>query len=79
MLWINLKSKLEKNMKAKRIILFIISILLLVIFLQNTQEINFHILLWKISMPQIFLLLIVSVASCIIGYVGHMILGKSRN
>jgi len=66
-------------MKAKRIFILIISLLLLVIFLQNTQEINFHILLWKISMPQIFLLLIVSVVSCIIGYVGHMILGKSRN
>ncbi|MCF7885798.1 MAG: LapA family protein [Candidatus Marinimicrobia bacterium] len=65
-------------MKTRQIFIVIISLLLLIILLQNTQVVNFHLLFWKISMSQIILLFLVSIISFIIGYFTHMIINKRR-
>jgi uncharacterized integral membrane protein len=65
-------------MKPKQVVIFVIAALLLIILLQNTQVINFHILFWKISMSQIILMLIIIILSFALGYFSHYLIGRRK-
>ena len=65
-------------MKPKQIIILIISALLLVILLQNTQVINFNILFWTISMSQIVLMVLVMILSFALGYFTHHMVQRRK-
>lgn len=66
-------------MKSKNIFILVIALLLIIILLQNTQVINFHILFWTISMSQIILLFIIIILSFSIGYLSHYLIKKHKN
>jgi len=65
-------------MKPKQIVILILAVLLLIILLQNTQVINFHILFWTISMSQIILLILVIILSFSLGYFTHYFVQRRR-
>lgn len=65
-------------MKPKQIVILILAVLLLIILIQNTQIINFHILFWTISMSQIILMLIVIILSFALGYFSHYVIGRRK-
>ena len=55
--------------KPKTIVSFVIIVLLLVIFFQNTQVVSFRIFFWKISMSQIILIPLTMIIGLVLGYV----------
>jgi len=55
-------------MKFKNIGLASVGILILVVFLQNTQVVSFQFLFWKLSMSRIILLPLVMFGGFIIGF-----------
>jgi uncharacterized integral membrane protein len=55
--------------KPKTIVSFVIIVLLLVIFFQNTQVVSFRIFFWKISMSQIILIPLTMIIGLAFGYV----------
>lgn len=55
--------------KPKTIIWFVIVVLILVIFFQNTQVVSFRIFFWKISMSQIILIPLTMIIGLVLGYV----------
>ncbi len=55
-------------MKPKTIVLLVILALILIVFIQNTEVVAFPILFWKISMPRIIFLLVMTAVGFIIGY-----------
>lgn len=65
-------------MKPKQIVILVIAILLLIILLQNTQVISFHILFWTISMSQIVLMALVIILSFALGYFSHYLTGRRK-
>ena len=56
-------------MKPKSITALAISLLALVIMLQNTQTVTIHLLFWQIVMPQILLIFLILVGGLLVGYV----------
>ena len=69
-----MKEKDSKNLKEfvkkpKTIISFVIIVLLLIIFLQNTQVVSFRIFFWKISMSQVILIPLTMIIGLVLGYV----------
>ena len=66
-------------MKPRQIFVLIVTLLLVIILLQNTAVININILFWQISMSQIILLFIVSIFSFLIGFFTHLIISKQKN
>jgi uncharacterized integral membrane protein len=55
--------------KPKIIVSFVIVVLILVIFFQNTQVVSFRIFFWKISMSQIILIPLTMIIGLVLGYV----------
>ena len=55
--------------KPKTIVSFVIIVVLLVIFFQNTQIVSFRIFFWKISMSQIILIPLTMIIGLVLGYV----------
>ena len=69
-------------MKTKRIIFTVIGILLLIIFIQNSQVVTFHLLLWKIEISRLILIPLLMTIGFVIGYVTREYLHprkKSKN
>lgn len=69
-----MKEKDSKDLKGfvkkpKTIISFVIVVLILVIFFQNTQIVAFRIFFWKISMSQIILIPLTMIIGVVLGYV----------
>ena len=69
-----MKEKASKNLKEfvkkpKTIISFVIIVLLLIIFFQNTQVVSFRIFFWKISMSQVILIPLTMIIGLVLGYV----------
>ena len=69
-----MKEKDSKNLKEfvkkpKTIISFVIIVLLLIIFFQNTQVVSFRIFFWKISMSQVILIPLTMIIGLVLGYV----------
>lgn len=63
-------SDLKEFMKKPKIIVsFVIVVLILVIFFQNTQVVSFRIFFWKISMSQIILIPLTMIIGLVLGYV----------
>ncbi|NOQ22950.1 MAG: DUF1049 domain-containing protein [Candidatus Aegiribacteria sp.] len=58
-------------MKPKMIAILILATLLLVIVVQNSNAVDLHLLLWKISMSMIILIFFVSLIGFVIGYLAH--------
>ena len=56
-------------MKAKTIIVLIMTILALIVIFQNTEVVAFQILFWQFSMSRIIWLLIMLLVGFITGYV----------
>lgn len=56
-------------MKAKTIIITILSTLFIVVLLQNTQVVTFQILFWKIAMSRIIFFLSMFVIGFLLGFV----------
>lgn len=61
-------------MKAKNIAILIVSIVLFIILLQNTQVVSLRLLFWKISMSRIILLPLIM----LIGFSVGFIVGKKK-
>ncbi|MCF7878251.1 MAG: LapA family protein [Candidatus Omnitrophica bacterium] len=55
-------------MKPKNIFLFIMGVLFLIVFIQNTQVVSLRFLFWKLSMSRILLLPLVMLIGFIIGF-----------
>jgi len=55
--------------KPKTILWFVIVVLILIIFFQNTQVVSFRIFFWKISMSQIILIPLTMIIGLVLGYV----------
>jgi uncharacterized integral membrane protein len=55
--------------KPKTIVWFVIVVLILVIFFQNTQVVSFRVFFWKISMSQIILIPLTMIIGLVLGYV----------
>ena len=55
--------------KPKTILWFVIVVLILIIFFQNTQVVSFRIFFWKISMSQIILIPLAMIIGLVLGYV----------
>ena len=55
--------------KPKTIVWFVIVVLILIIFFQNTQVVSFRIFFWKISMSQIILIPLTMIIGLVLGYV----------
>ena len=55
--------------KPKTILWFVIVVLILVIFFQNTQVVSLRIFFWKISMSQIILIPLAMIIGLVLGYV----------
>ena len=69
-----MKEKDSKNLKEfvkkpKTIISFVIIVLILIIFFQNTQVVSFRIFFWKISMSQVILIPLTMIIGLALGYV----------
>ena len=69
-----MKEKKSSDLKGfvktpKIIISFVIVVLILVIFFQNTQVVSFRIFFWKISMSQIILIPLTMIIGLVLGYV----------
>lgn len=69
-----MKEKDSKNLKEfvkkpKTIISFVIIVLILIIFFQNTQVVSFRIFFWKISMSQVILIPLTMIIGLVLGYV----------
>jgi uncharacterized integral membrane protein len=65
--------------KPKTIISFVIVVLILVIFFQNTQVVSFRIFFWKISMSQIILIPLAMIIGLVLGYVIGKLTGNRHN
>lgn len=65
-------------MKPKQIVILVIAVLLLIILLQNTGVISFHILFWTIRMSQIVLMLIIIILSFTLGYFTHYMVRRRK-
>ena len=61
-----------KNLK--NILLITLGTLLMIIILQNTATVSFHILLWKVSMP----LIIMTVVTLLAGFVAGRLTRRKR-
>ena len=69
-----MKEKDSKDLKGfvtkpKTIISFVIIVLILIIFFQNTQVVSFRIFFWKISMSQVILIPLTMIIGLALGYV----------
>ncbi len=62
-------------MKTKILIIAVVVVLLVIILFQNTQEVEFRIYFWKISMSQVILVPL----SVLIGIFFGYFLAKTRN
>lgn len=56
------------NKKTKEIILFVVGGIFLIILLQNTHVVTFHILFWNLSMSLIILQLLILFLGLSVGY-----------
>lgn len=65
-------------MTPKQIVILILAALLLIILVQNTQVINFHILFWTISMSQIILMALIIILSFVLGYFTHYLVHRRK-
>ena len=79
-----MKEKDSKDLKGfvtkpKTIISFVIVVLILVIFFQNTQVVSFRIFFWKISMSQIILIPLTMIIGLVLGYVIGKLTGNRHN
>jgi uncharacterized integral membrane protein len=54
--------------KPKTILWFVIVVLILIIFFQNTQVVSLRIFFWKISMSQIILIPLTMIIGLVLGY-----------
>ncbi|KPL03070.1 MAG: hypothetical protein AMJ90_04085 [candidate division Zixibacteria bacterium SM23_73_2] len=67
-------------MKSKSIIILIISLLFLIIILQNTQVVTLQLFFWKIEMSRIILLILTLLIGAVIGYaVAEIGAGRHKN
>jgi uncharacterized integral membrane protein len=71
---LNMKEKVSSDLKEfvkkpKTILWFVIVVLILIIFFQNTQVVSFRIFFWKISMSQIILIPLAMIIGLVLGYV----------
>lgn len=60
-------------MQLKMIAIIIAAILVLIVLVQNTYNVNIHFLFWQISMPQVVLIFISVVLGVILGYGASLI------
>ena len=65
-------------MTTKTWAILIISILILVVMLQNIRDVGVQILLWRIDIPLVLLILLTVVIGFIIGYLLSSISPKKR-
>ncbi len=65
--------------KPKTIVAFVLIVLFLIIFLQNTQVVSFRIFFWKISMSQIILIPLTMFIGLVLGYVIGKMTGSRHN
>ncbi|MEF9426504.1 MAG: LapA family protein [Candidatus Mariimomonas ferrooxydans] len=66
-------------MKPKHIAIIILTVLFLVILVQNTQVVTFRIFFWKIEVSQIILIFFVAIAGFAAGFISSKIIGRHRN
>jgi len=65
--------------KPKTIVWFVIVVLILIIFFQNTQVVSFRIFFWKISMSQIILIPLTMIIGLVLGYlIGKLTGNRNR-
>lgn len=65
-------------MKPGMIVILILTILLAVIFIQNSNVVDVHLLFWKISMSMIVLISFVALIGFAIGYLAHHFLKERK-
>ncbi|HNX52648.1 MAG TPA: LapA family protein [Pontiellaceae bacterium] len=58
----------------KNIILLTLGVLLMIVILQNTATVSFHVLLWKVSMP----LIIMTAVSLFAGFAAGRLTRRKR-
>lgn len=63
-------------MKAKLIIVLIVTLLFLIILAQNTNVVSFHLLFWKITMSHFLLIAFSIITGFIIGYATFLLPAK---
>jgi uncharacterized integral membrane protein len=67
-------------MKPKIILATVVSILVIIILLQNTQVVTLRLFFWKVSMSQIILISLTLLIGFVIGFIVSTVLNKrSRN
>ncbi|MFC1808554.1 lipopolysaccharide assembly protein LapA domain-containing protein [Candidatus Omnitrophota bacterium] len=55
-------------MKPKTIMILVVSVLFLIILLQNTQVVSVRLLFWELSMSRIILLPLILIAGIAVGF-----------
>jgi len=65
-------------MKAKHIAIIVLAVLFLIILVQNTQVIAFHLFFWKIAMPQIIFIPMVMFLGFLLGFIAATITHRKK-
>ncbi len=65
-------------MKPKMIAILILTILLVVVVVQNSNVAEVHLLFWKISMSMIILIFFVALIGFALGYLAHHFLRGAK-
>ena len=65
--------------RAKLISGLILVIVVLLFALQNTQVVEVHLLLWKLSISQVLLMLLLLIVGAILGWIANSIYRRSRD
>lgn len=63
-------------MKPKIIVATVVSIVLIIILLQNTQVVTLRVFFWKVSMSQIILISLTLLIGFVIGFIVTTVLNK---
>jgi uncharacterized integral membrane protein len=66
-------------MKPKTIVVLILAVLLLIIFLQNTQIVTLKLFFWEIGMSRIILIPLIAFIGFVIGFIVAKMTHKGRS
>jgi uncharacterized integral membrane protein len=65
-------------MKPKTVSIIAVTVVLLLIMLQNTQAITVHLLFWRIMLPQIVLIFLTFIFGLLVGYLAATLKSSTR-
>ena len=66
-------------MKAKLVSLLVLAVLLLIILVQNSRAVTFHVLFWYLDISLVLLIMFATLIGFAFGYVASEVIRAKRN